>query len=206
MLTKRIVGLPRWQDPALHPGPLDRRPVDDQEHAAPAVAVGASHREEQRWLLPSSCVSSRTGQGARIQAAAEQLLDAVPVTAAADPQDGSREPAAVPVWQQQGRRTKTENKKIPFWRRWVSSRATNGSTSRHNHCHVSGRRFCRDFQQDVTSVVTYTGAQLAYLVLDHAARCQASIASNLRRLLGWKGGEVPLLQEVFPHKSSKYIW
>ena len=97
MLTKRIFGLPRWQDPALHPGPLGRRPVDDQEHAAPAVAVGASHREEQRGLEPSSCVSSRTGQGARCQAAAEQLPAAVAVAAAADPQDGSRVSAAVPV-------------------------------------------------------------------------------------------------------------
>ena len=88
MLTKRIFGLPRWQDPVLHPGPLGRRPVDDH---------GALHREEQRGLLPSSCVSSRTGQGARCQAAAEQLPAAVPVTAAADPQDGSRVSAAVPV-------------------------------------------------------------------------------------------------------------
>ena len=82
--------MPRWQGSALHAGPLDRRPVDDQEHAAPAVAVGASHREEQRGLLPSSCVSSLTGQGARSQAAAEQLPVAVPVTAAG-PHDEDRE-------------------------------------------------------------------------------------------------------------------
>ena len=74
----------------LHPGPLDRRPVDDQEHAAPAVAVEASHREEQRRLLPSPCVSSLTGQGARSQTAAEQLPVAVPVTAAG-PHDEDRE-------------------------------------------------------------------------------------------------------------------
>ena len=45
---------------------------------------------------------------------------------------------------------------------YVTPLTPNGSTSRNSPCHVSGRRFCRDFQQDVTSVVTSTGSLLAY--------------------------------------------
>ena len=70
MLTKRIFGLPRWQDLALHPGPLDRRPVDDQEHAVPAVAVGTLRQEEYQGLRTCSCVWGQTGQG---EHAADQL-------------------------------------------------------------------------------------------------------------------------------------
>ena len=94
MLTKRILGLPRWQDPALHAGPLDRRLVDDQEHAVPAEAVGTLHQEEHQGLRPSSCVSGQTGQGTRSRAAADQLPIAGTATVQ---QDGSREPVAVPV-------------------------------------------------------------------------------------------------------------
>ena len=94
MLTKRIFGLPRWQDPAPHPEPLNRRLVDDQEHAVPAVAVGTLHQEKHQGLRPSSCVPGQTGQGTRSRAAADQLP--VPVTAAG-PQDEDRDQED-PLW------------------------------------------------------------------------------------------------------------